>query len=375
MRKSEQVIYITLIDFLLQLLFFGLVLWAISSLGKPGIAEQDIKPFGGAENAAGVLRKVKDLMDEAGARDADDFAAKMKALLARAGGLEQVSDLPGLVKDLMDRAGMDDKQEFFRQAGGLVDAAKAAGGLQNAAASLQALKDLMDRTGMQGRDIVARLEAIERAGGIENAQALAEAGRAIREQTGVDDPGLWPELINKGKAAGKPDAPPHIILSETRGFSFPSGSSRLSPEFRDKLEKDVVDRIQQAIDAYGINLIEVIGHTDGVPVKRGSREIDSALEAMAREPYEEGRTPRAVQGSNTDLGMLRALEVVKFLQHLRGRGRLAGIDPATGFRAYSSGQLTTVDGRLADAASRDDDPARRRIEIRLTRLGERIQGQ
>jgi hypothetical protein len=190
---------------------------------------------------------------------------------------------------------------------------------------------------------------------------------------------VWLDLINKGKqaaaAGGKSDAPPHIVLSETKGFSFPSGSYQLSLEFRDKLEKDVVAHIQQAIDRYGIDLIEVIGHTDGVPVKRGSGEIDSALEGMAGEAYAPDRPARAVQGSNADLGMLRAWEVVKFLKHLRAQGKLAAINPDTGFRAYSSGQLTQVDGKLSDGRSRGDDPARRRIEIRLTRLGERIQAQ
>lgn len=128
-----------------------------------------------------------------------------------------------------------------------------------------------------------------------------------------------------------------------------------------------------AIGKYGIDLIEVIGHTEGMPAKRGTREMDSTLETMAGVAYDPDRPFRAVQGSDTDLGMLRALEAVKFLKPLRGQGKLTQIDSNKGLRAYSSGQLTLVDGNLSDDRSRDDDPARRRIEIRLTRLGERIQ--
>ena len=130
--------------------------------------------------------------------------------------------------------------------------------------------------------------------------------------------------------------------------------------------------IQLAIEKYGINLIEVIGHTDGQPVKRGSKQMDSALESMAVQPYDPNRIPNAVQGSNTDLGLLRALEVVKLLKHLCNQGKLKPINSDTGFRAYSSGQLTLPDGRLSNGQSRKEEPDRRRIEIRLTRLGDRI---
>jgi len=65
--------------------------------------------------------------------------------------------------------------------------------------------------------------------------------------------------------------------------------------------------------------------------------------------------------------------VVKLLKHLHSLGKLKQINPDTGFRAYSSGQLTMPDGSLSNGQNRKDEPDRRRIEIRLTRLGDRIQ--
>lgn len=71
-------------------------------------------------------------------------------------------------------------------------------------------------------------------------------------------------------------------------------------------------------------------------------------------------------GSNADLGLMRALAVVKVLRDVqRKQGKLAKLS----FRAYSAAQMILPSGKMA-AIARQDDKTRRRIEIRFTRLGE-----
>lgn len=375
MKKSEQVIYITLIDFLLQLLFLGLVLWVIFSLGESKVSPADPTVFGSTEKDTTVLNRIKDLMPKAGMgdRNPEQFLGAVEAIIDAAVGIGefgQVAPLLERIKDLMGKSGIKDIGDFVAKSEAIIDAS--GGNLDKARQAIEVVKNLFGEDGLNN----VKQADIDAVGGIANAVGHAKQVKDIMDKTGVD-PSQWADLIARGREASgaseKSNAPPHIIMSETRGFSFPSGSSKLSGEFREKLGTEVVAHIEQAIHDHHINLIEVIGHTDGVPVKRGTKQIDGTLETIAGEAYNPDREPRAVQGSNTDLGMLRALEVVKLLKQLRYQGRLKEINPDTGFRAYSSGQLTLVDGKLSNGQSRGDDSARRRIEIRLTRLGEQIQ--
>jgi len=371
-RKSEQVIYITLIDFLMQLLFLGLVLWVIFGLSKPDIPQQEIDAIGGPSKATEVLERVKDLLDKYPGNDINSILNDFSFIVDSSGGINQAMEFA---------KGIKEPQVLFAKLKAIEDA----GGFSKVQKILSKMNSLGN--GADKIDIEKLLDElvelkqfqpdIDDLGGIAKNIELAKKAKIIIDKTGIDDPDKLAELINKAQriinASGKSDAPPHIILSETKGFSFPVGSSQLNPDFRKKLENEVVDHVQQAIDKYGINLIEVIGHTDGQPVTRVSKQMDLALESIASEPYVSNGEPKAVQGSNTDLGMLRAVEVVKLLKHLHSLGKLKQINPDTGFRAYSSGQLTMPDGSLSNGQNRKDEPDRRRIEIRLTRLGDRIQ--
>ncbi|MDE5101579.1 MAG: hypothetical protein O4807_00835, partial [Trichodesmium sp. St19_bin2] len=72
------------------------------------------------------------------------------------------------------------------------------------------------------------------------------------------------------------------------------------------------------------------------------------------------------EGSNIDLGIMRALAVVRKLQDIqKSEGRLKSLDPLKGFRAYSSGPLTLKNGEFAQP-NENPDQQRRRIEIRFT---------
>jgi len=153
------------------------------------------------------------------------------------------------------------------------------------------------------------------------------------------------------------DKPPIINLPETLGFSFNTGQAQLSEKFENRLKNDIVPKLKDIKDNHNVNVIEVIGHTDGV-MAGGNSNLDGKLEnAVAKGDISDLR-----YGSNADLGLIRALAVAFFL---RKQPELSGIK----FRVYSAAQLILSDGELADKPNRTIDDARRRIELRFTNLG------
>ncbi|MGH8557990.1 MAG: hypothetical protein ACRESZ_11115 [Methylococcales bacterium] len=199
---------------------------------------------------------------------------------------------------------------------------------------------------------------------VEQLEDLAtKLGEDHSEELGVE------EAKRRLLATDKSNAPPYIELSEAKGYTFELGSSELSHKFENQISTSIVDRIEEAIKQHKINLIEVIGHTDGKPVSardRAGSSIDTGLENFV------AKSSAIAISSNADLGLLRAIEVVKFLIELHREGRLQGIDPETGFRAYSAAQAILPDGEFSNG-DRSEDSSRRRIEIRLTRLGTKVQ--
>lgn len=110
---------------------------------------------------------------------------------------------------------------------------------------------------------------------------------------------------------------------------------------------------------YDVDVIEVIGHTDEVPMS-GQSNLDTQLAAASA-----GRFPIANLRStdNAGLAMARAVSVVRVL---RADPRLsrAAILPLSGAQ-----MIVPVD-RMADGTARASDQMRRRIEIRLRRSTE-----
>ena len=157
-------------------------------------------------------------------------------------------------------------------------------------------------------------------------------------------------------------APPVVVIQDSGEYQFDSGSAVLPVELNKYIITDLVDRIEKVSQRRNLYVVEIIGHTDG-QVNFGSRSnLDNRLEEVAQ-----GKQPitslRA--GSNADLGLMRALEVVKQLQTIqRQTGRLAGVQ----FREYSAAQLFSPSGEFADN-HRNPDAKRRRIEIRFSPLG------
>jgi len=153
------------------------------------------------------------------------------------------------------------------------------------------------------------------------------------------------------------DQPPIITLSEAQGYFFPSGSALLSDDFRTQIAQEIVPQIVRIGDRYDADVIEVIGHTDEVPLRSSASTIDKNLlaflnHAIAGEPS---------AADNVGLGMIRAAAVARELQQ---DNRLA----AYVILALSAGQTTTTLHRLSPGLSPpQDDQHRRRIEIRVRR--------
>ena len=152
--------------------------------------------------------------------------------------------------------------------------------------------------------------------------------------------------------------PPLIKLTEAQSFRFDTGSYKLSPEFKNRLNK-VTTNIVDDIVKYRIDTIEVIGHTDGQP-SPGRSNLDIKL---LNEFENSGEINNGLQtGSNVDLGLLRALSVAAFLREKLKQKDV--IMPS--ILAYSASSLIDLSGQYQPA---DPSPQskRRRIEIRFTR--------
>ena len=155
-------------------------------------------------------------------------------------------------------------------------------------------------------------------------------------------------------------APPVVVIQGSGHYQFQSGSATLPPSLAKFIANDLVDRIEKVTNLRGIYVVEVIGHTDG-QVNFGSSNLDNKLIDVAR-----GKAPFSslTASSNADLGLMRALAVVKELKKVQQQGRLEDIQ----FRAYSGAQLYLTDGQFA-SNSKEADADRRRIEIRFSPLG------
>lgn len=152
------------------------------------------------------------------------------------------------------------------------------------------------------------------------------------------------------------EKPPLIRLTEKESFRFNTGSYTLNAQFRAALDKRLPE-IEEQIKKYRIDSVEVIGHTDGQP-SPGSSNLDLLLPKAGSTINLKGYQ----SGSNTDLGLLRALAVSNYL---KAKLSASGIQGVT-VRPYSAGSLIAIDGAYAPADTKDRAD-RRRIELRFTR--------
>jgi len=168
-------------------------------------------------------------------------------------------------------------------------------------------------------------------------------------------------LISKLEEANRKlqTATPIVIDEKSGKFKFQSGSAELNPALKTYIRQRIIPAIETITKDRAIDFIQVIGHTDGQGIQKTSN-LDKNIESVASRKQS---VKMLVPGSNTDLGLMRALAVV---QEIENTGKLKNVK----FRAFSAGQLYLPSGKLA-AVNRDADASRRRIEIRFIPPGKK----
>jgi outer membrane protein OmpA-like peptidoglycan-associated protein len=155
------------------------------------------------------------------------------------------------------------------------------------------------------------------------------------------------------------EQPPIITLRETEGFSFAPGSADITPDFLARLANEVVPKLSALGDAYGAQIVEVIGHTDGMSINDRLR-VKANLDDFLGQ-YLDPSSPVAVfPYDNVGLGSARAVSVARAL-------RQSGLPAKFDIQPLSAAYLIAPNDRTLAAPRKVDDPSRRRIEIRIRR--------
>jgi hypothetical protein len=165
---------------------------------------------------------------------------------------------------------------------------------------------------------------------------------------------------------------PSSDLSFETAKAFPNEGADYLREY---VKLKIVPELENQLDKYDVDMIEVIGHADGTPIN-GKGTLDGKLlndiarlnASTSTMNFEEvvQQFKELEAGSNSDLGLIRALIIVKTLEDLKKEGECKCNVKA--FRAYSAGQLYLSTAEpLAAPANLNSDPLRRRIEVRLTK--------
>jgi flagellar motor protein MotB len=164
-----------------------------------------------------------------------------------------------------------------------------------------------------------------------------------------------PKQIDDGDHRNGHNWPPIINLSEADGYFFATGSAELTESFATALHGAVIDRLLQIANAFDVDVIEVVGHTDEQPVTSHASNLDRRLPSVT---LGESGASSLQWADNAGLGLARALAVVEVLS---GDPRLRN------FRILplSAAQLIGIDGRLTRFDGNSDVRERRRIEVRM----------
>jgi len=160
-------------------------------------------------------------------------------------------------------------------------------------------------------------------------------------------------------ARGQSQWPPFFNLSEAGGYFFDSGKATLHPDFEISLRDRIIPKLVNSVAQYHVNVVEVIGHTDEVPMS-GTSNLDTKLipAAAGKDQIAELRST-----DNAGLAMARAVAVARIL---RADPRLSHVS----ILPLSGAQMIVPIDHMADGRARGDDQHRRRIEIRLRRTSE-----
>jgi flagellar motor protein MotB len=136
------------------------------------------------------------------------------------------------------------------------------------------------------------------------------------------------------------------------------GEATLEPEFRARLLREYAPKLEDAGKKYNVEVIEIVGHTDELPIRDVQSRLDNNLL-----PFLNGKGAErdVIAGDNAGLGLARAAAVQRVLRDIKG---------LTNFRILpmSAGQVVDTDQTVSTGGKPADDPTRRRIEIRMRRL-------
>lgn len=191
---------------------------------------------------------------------------------------------------------------------------------------------------------------------------LGRAARAAAAKSDADDPAEFARRAINSAAANKDKKgqwPPFFSLSEAGGYYFDSGKATLRPEFERNLRSEIVPMLVRSVADYDVDVIEVIGHTDEVPMS-GTSNLDSGLISASSNRFPIGSLRST---DNAGLAMARAVSVVRVL---RADPRLGNVT----ILPLSGAQMIVPVDRMADGSAKGDDQRRRRIEIRLRKSTE-----
>ena len=155
--------------------------------------------------------------------------------------------------------------------------------------------------------------------------------------------------------------PPIITMKEANGFYFPTASADVSPEFRHKLMSEIVPLVASIGKRAHAQVVEVIGHTDEVPMSARFRAEANLDETLMAQFSGRNDVDKAVQAAdNAGLGMARAVAVARVLR---------SAPDLSGFQIFpmSAGAFERTDDSMTAGSDPRNDQERRRIVIRVRR--------
>jgi len=231
--------------------------------------------------------------------------------------------------------------------------------LSIAARTQTRLADLQD--GKPMRDLQIYEEKIRR--------LQEEVGKDVQEKTSLDktlkqlqeENAKLKENYKLDSNTYNNDQPPIILLTESAGYTFETGSAEISSTFRLNVKTKVLPDVIKYADRYSAHIIEIIGHTDEVAFgtsKKGPSDLDTNLFKALNGGKPAGAL---IPFDNVGLGMARAISVRQLLLEL-GLGADFIIFPLSAGPA-----ITPSEAVAAGLSLHTGEEARRRIEIRLRR--------
>ena len=265
------------------------------------------------------------------------------------------AQLAELVERTAKATSQSEIDDFWRK---LVESSDAVSKMEREGASLAAFQE-ESRYAAKLRELISQgIDPDKVARELARASAI-EAMLAERKLAALK-PDELAALLDKAMAEKPLDTrkghnwPPIINLSEAGGYYFATGSAELTPSFATELRTVVTDKLLEIAEAYDVDVIEVIGHTDEQPVNRSASNLDRSLASVTT-----GGSAGVLQwADNAGLGLARALSVVE---------RLSADPRLKSFRILplSAAQLINTDGRITHWDNHGDVRERRRIEIRM----------